>query len=220
MFIIKKHPSMSNKSFLVLAVFLFITLSCKKTTNKPQAKPAFAGHYDSTMNYYRYPTPFILPEWQAIPDTDSTRPPITPGYLNIDLNGDQINDITIARLWPNFISQVVGNYYDYPYAKEPILGTMAQPLHTNISLQKMPVAPGALIDHSGDWSDIGMKNLLLSHKTYQPFPQPEVMYNPWANQEKFLAVRMLHDKDTVYGWVGLQIEDYDSVRVFGWAMSK
>jgi hypothetical protein len=227
----------------VLVVLLMV--SCSKSNTSLPAKGLHAGVSDEAgIRYHDFdPDYFIEPD---ITSMNGVVYFIQPGKLNIDLDNDKAIDFFIQPIDPASLgggSVIAGTSWGSLYGSDlttdsgyvaidtPAGPSPAQPTRrcfintqrAGLSIATNVLSKNDVIDYHLNWEGVSEwfpHTTMLSSYTPASNGQEAIAFNNWEGNDHYVAVRDIKGKDTLYGWVGIQIENYDSVVVRDYGMMR
>jgi len=174
---------------------------------------------ETTVFYHDYSPDFQIP----LLGKDTTigqitiASPIKSGFLNIDFDSDNISDIEIFAK---------NNSASSFFASTPKKVCCIIKKQLSIQYIETPFHINDTINKTGEWKETGQQeppfgnlgklSLLQDSSRFEP----EIKINNWTGTNKYLAIRMITKNDTIYGWIGIQIEDYCTVTIRDYAIVK
>lgn len=138
------------------------------------------------------------------------------GELLIDLNLDGMNDLKFTSFYGRehliaYSSPSMGceiSYFPFQNANRPI-EICWEPLQLNnlidkeINFQKGTILGQYLSSYTPEWNG-----------------WPEKENNLWNAPDLYLAYRILQPTDTIYGWIGIEIDDYYKLKIRNIGLTK
>jgi hypothetical protein len=221
---------------LLIASVLFIA-GCEKQNNpKRPAKPMHAGvSSEPGIRYHDFkPDQFIAPVMSYL---NGVAVGANPGALNIDLDKNYVIDFVVQPVDPSSsgVTFVAGQSYGVFYSSDLTIDSVAvssnnpnippQPTRQclisirreGLSFASEVLYQNDIIDYHLHWQSPAYnqypKTITLSSYLPPSNGQPAIEDNKWNGPGKYLAIRSITGNDTLYGWVGIQIENFDSVIV-------
>lgn len=194
------------KQMMSILALGFLLFDCKTTEEQlAKQRSILAGQKDSKVLYQDF-----------IPDRKvslknilvNNQPTISySGILSLDLDLDGVDDLAFYSFYGIGHSVIM---------TAPSEGFEISDISKNklIEIHTAPKKANDLIDKNLEWldlSDAEFKNsdkVILSSYTPEWINVSEVKNNPWKGTDLYLAYRMIEGTETVYGWIGLQIDDY------------
>jgi hypothetical protein len=100
----------------------------------------------------------------------------------------------------------------------PVNGCEIKATKTSIEFCPEALSYNEVINNDLNWLPIEPRSNFLSASTSYLNREP---HNNWeSGDNKFLGIRFIYENDTVYGWVGLHIEDYYKLTLRDFAVNK
>jgi hypothetical protein len=131
------------------------------------------------------------------------------GQLKIDLKVKGSGEIVFKSFYGSLCTPLNPCF-------SPEAGIQIMSSNTSIEFNATPLNYNDKIDDQLEWIPIAHQSNFLSGSSAYLNREP---HNEWSGEDKYLAVRVIYPKDTVYGWVGLQIEDYYKLTLRNFAVN-
>ncbi len=202
---------------LVLA--LTISLSGCSTNEELINRDNFikAGQKDTEVLYQNFTPPAQIVLTNYVTDNFPTSS--YSGELLLDLDLDGFDDIKFY------------SFYGVGHPKAfvtPSEGCKISDIGDDkiVEICNSPKQQNDLIDENLEWFNLSdftnahSDKALLSSYTPEWTETPEVKNNLWQEADQYLAYRIIQKSDTVYGWIGIQIDAYYKLAIKDTGLAK